>query len=434
MNNKETMRLKKSIEKAEQIKTKNLIKKRKITDVMIIIENFIKDKELICYGGIAINNILPKELQFYSDDFYIPDYDFFSTKPLQDAKTLANKIYRAGFNDVEAKVGIHEGTFKIFVNFVPVADITYLHKDIFINLKKSSRILDKIHYAPPNYLRMSMYNELSQPKNDPSRWEKVFTRLKLLNKQYPILNYDCDLQYFQNKFESNDKSLYNIVKNLLIEEEVVFFGGYAFNLLSTHMSKTKTKRHYIDNPYFDVLSKNPKKCIKKIKDKLKSNNIDNIITTSIKGIQDILPKHYEIKINDIPICYIYIPNNCHSYNTIKMNNKIIKIATIDTIIGFYLKFLYINKPYYNKYRLLCMAHYLFKVQLKNKNKQQGILKRFVSECYGKQKTIQDIRKEKSINYKIYSKNKKSRKFLYSYFRYNPSKVLKKTKKNKKIKK
>ena len=49
------------------------------------------------------------------------------------------------------------------------------------------------------------YGFLSDPK-----------AIKLLNKQYPILNYDCDLQYFQNKFEINDKSLYNIVKNLLI--------------------------------------------------------------------------------------------------------------------------------------------------------------------------------------------------------------------------
>ncbi len=427
----ESKQLHKSIEKAEQKITKKIIKQRKITDIMKIVENFIRDKELICYGGTAINNILPKNLQFYTNDFYIPDYDFFSTKPIQDTKTLANKFYKAGFNDIEAKAGVHKGTFKIFVNFVPVADITYLHKDIFYNLKKQSKILNKIHYAPPNYLRMSMYSELSQPENDVSRWEKVLGRLNLLNKQYPILNKECNLMDFQNSFEDDKKNIYNIVKNLLIDEHVVFFGGYAFNLLSPNMPKTK--RQFIKNPYFDVLSENPKTTVNKIKDKLKSFGVKNISIIKIKGIEDILPIHYEISINNSSLCYIYKPSNCYSYNTIKLNNKTIKIATIDTILSFYLIFSYANKPYYNKDRLLCMSHYLFKLQMKNKNKQRGLLKRFVTNCYGKQKTIHDIREDKSKNYDKLKKNKNSKEFTYNYFKYYPSKSIKRHNKNKKNK-
>ena len=44
--------------------------------------------------------------------------------------------------------------------------------------------------------------------------------------------------------------------------------------------------------------------------------------------------------------------------------------------------------------------YLFKVQLKNRLQQKGLLKRFTVQCYGKQKTLEDIREEKS---KIYGK-------------------------------
>ncbi len=424
----ESKLLHKSVEKAEQKITKKIIKQRKITDIMKIVENFIRDKELICYGGTAINNILPKDLQFYTNDFYIPDYDFFSTKPIQDTKTLANKFYKAGFNDIEAKAGVHKGTFKIFVNFVPVADITYLHKDIFYNLKKQCKILNKIHYAPPNYLRMSMYSELSQPENDVSRWEKVLGRLNLLNKKYPIINKECNLMDFQNKFEDNKKNIFNMVKNLLIDEEVVFFGGYAFNLLSSNMPKTK--RQFIKNPYFDVLSENPKATVNKIKDKLKSFGEKNISIIKIKGIEDILPIHYEISINNSSLCYIYKPSNCYSYNTIKLNNKSIKIATIDTILSFYLIFSYVNKPYYNRNRLLCMGHYLFKLQMKNKNKQSGLLKRFVTDCYGKQKTIHDIREDKSKHYNKFKKNKKSKEFIYNYFKYYPSKSIKRDNKNK----
>ena len=99
----ESKQLHKGIEKAEQNMTKKIIEKREVTDIMKIVENFIRDKQLICYGGTAINNILPKKLQFYTNDFYIPDYDFFSTKPIQDTRTLANKFYKSGFSDVQAK-------------------------------------------------------------------------------------------------------------------------------------------------------------------------------------------------------------------------------------------------------------------------------------------------------------------------------------------
>jgi hypothetical protein len=58
--------------------------------MLTIVENFIIRKKLICYGGTAINNILPKYAQFYKRDIEIPDYDFFSENALEDAKELAD--------------------------------------------------------------------------------------------------------------------------------------------------------------------------------------------------------------------------------------------------------------------------------------------------------------------------------------------------------
>ena len=51
--------------------------------------------------------------------------------PLEDAKELADIYYKAGFEEVEAKAGVHYGTFKVFVNFIPVADITLLSPELF---------------------------------------------------------------------------------------------------------------------------------------------------------------------------------------------------------------------------------------------------------------------------------------------------------------
>jgi hypothetical protein len=70
-----------------------------IKKMIVIVEDFIKVKNLICYGGTAINNILPLEDQFYDKDVEIPDYDFFTPDALSDAKELANYGLKKGSQD-----------------------------------------------------------------------------------------------------------------------------------------------------------------------------------------------------------------------------------------------------------------------------------------------------------------------------------------------
>jgi hypothetical protein len=48
-----------------------------VKKMLTIVEDFLRKRQLICYGGTAINNILPKYAQFYKRDIQIPDYDFF---------------------------------------------------------------------------------------------------------------------------------------------------------------------------------------------------------------------------------------------------------------------------------------------------------------------------------------------------------------------
>ncbi len=56
-----------------------------ITELIDIVESILKKKKRVCYGGTAINNILPKEDQFYNKELEIPDYDLFSPDPIKDA-------------------------------------------------------------------------------------------------------------------------------------------------------------------------------------------------------------------------------------------------------------------------------------------------------------------------------------------------------------
>ena len=198
----ELLILRMAVDKAETKIGKRIVTSEEVKKIISIVEDFLKKKSLICYGGTAINNILPQEDQFYNKDIEIPDYDFFTTTALEDAKELANIYYKKGFTDVEAKSGQHHGTYKVFVNYIPVADITMLPKGIFNAIKKDSIRVGGILYTPPNYLRMSMYLELSRPAGDTSRWEKVMKRLSLLNKNYPITDLNCNTVDFQRDMEN----------------------------------------------------------------------------------------------------------------------------------------------------------------------------------------------------------------------------------------
>ena len=164
--------LRMAVDKAEEKEGIAIVNSPEVKNIINIVEEFLKKRKLIAYGGTAINSILPIEDQFYNKNTEMPDYDFFSPNANQDAKDLADIYYKNGFQEVEAKNGIHEGTYKVFVNFIPVADITFLNKSIFQALQKDAICKKGILYAPPNFLRMSMYLELSRPAGDVSRWEK----------------------------------------------------------------------------------------------------------------------------------------------------------------------------------------------------------------------------------------------------------------------
>ena len=118
----ELQMVRKFVDTSSRIQGTNFIKDPKILEIIRIVEQFLKDKKRICYGGTAINNILPKKDQFYDKKVEFPDYDFFSPDAMNDAKRLADIYFKKGFNEVEAKAGVHHGTYKVYVNFTPGAE------------------------------------------------------------------------------------------------------------------------------------------------------------------------------------------------------------------------------------------------------------------------------------------------------------------------
>jgi len=451
---KELSILRNAVDKIEKKTGYSLINNPSVKTIIEIVEQFLRDRKRICYGGTAINNILPLEDQFYDKKVELPDYDFYSPDPLKDAKDLADIYYKQGFEEVEAKSGMHPGTFKVFVNYIPVADITYLVDDIYKNIKKRAIVVDNIYYTPANYLRMSMYLELSRPQGDVSRWEKVLKRLSLLNKHYPLKGKQCDYEEIQRLFEygvkhsvnktSVDETINNLTKvesdiftttrDSLISQGCVFFGAYANRMVLKQHPKIK-KAPVPRIPDFDVLSLEPKNTARIIKERLVDIGIKKIKIIKRPGVGEIIAPHYEVKVGPETLVFIYEPLACHSYNIININNKKVRVATIDTMLSFYLSFAYVNRTYYKENRILCMSEYLFDVQQKNRLSQKGLLKRFTIDCYGEQLTMEKMRAEKSDKYKELKKSKGKKEYEWYFLRYIPHEAneYKNKKSNKKAK-
>jgi len=414
--------LRDAVDEAEEMNTKELVQNESTKKIIKIVEQFIIEKNLICYGGTAINNILPKDVQFYNHNVEIPDYDFYSPTAIEHAKELADLFYSLGYTEVEAKAGVHYGTYKVYVSFIPIADITYLVPQIFDAILDESIIIDGIHYAPANFLRMNIYIELSRPSGDISRWEKVFKRLKLLNQYYPIQTSNCkaiDFQQDKHRLTTTDsEDIYNLVRDSFIEQGVIFFGGYAMSVYSQYIP-LKKRNSIKKTPDFDVIAKDIDKCVLNIIQKLNKKGFKNVSYNKIPAMGEVIPEYIDLQINGESLAYIFKSEHCYSYNEVTIDMKIIRIATIETILSFYMGFLYSKSLNKHKERLLCMMKFLFELQNANKLEQTGLLKRFSLTCYGQEKKINDIRIEKLRKYDELKDRKNSYEYDLWFLKYNP---------------
>jgi hypothetical protein len=268
-----------------------------------------------------------------------------------------------------------------------------------------------------------MFLELSRPAGDVSRWEKVLKRLTLLNTYHPMKSeIDCHSIDFQRRVETvgakESEKIYFAVRDSFIEQGVVFFGGYASSLYSKYMDK---KRRSLMNkiPDFDVLAEDPNRCAIIIQERLEEQGFKNVAIIEHDSIDDVIPKHIQITVGKETIAFIFEPVACHNYNTIQIGSQEINVATIDTMLSFFLAFIYANKPYFEKDRILCMAQFLFEVEQKNRLEQKGLLKRFSIKCYGKQPTLESMRAEKAEKFKELADKRNGPEWNEWFFKYAP---------------
>lgn len=140
--------------------------------------------DCMMYGGSAINSLLPASKKIYPAN-EIPDYDIFVKDDKTTAKELAEYLVSKKFSGVAVGKGLHGGTSKVFAEGVAVADMTSVPVDAFRMLWKNRVKGDNgIMSVHPDFIFHTMFRILSQPFDASFRWQKTFSRMKVLSSVY----------------------------------------------------------------------------------------------------------------------------------------------------------------------------------------------------------------------------------------------------------
>jgi hypothetical protein len=390
-----------------------------------ITKDFIKNKNLLLYGGLALNLILPPKSRFY-DEYEVPDYDFFSPNAIKHGKELANIYARRGYKDVELKPGLHLGTYKLFVSYTPIADITNVPPKLFRKMMEISSIerdmilkhnpeID-LQISPLDFLRLSMHLELSRPNGFIERWKKVYSRMVLLYKTYPLKYESCfdNLKLFHEETDEVYLALIAEVKEFLKINQYPVLGSETVKMYLKEAGYKVPKNFILDKDMtaYDLISETFEKTTKEL-----SLRLSKFIVSQDMGKEseitiqrhaslfnsELIPGHFIIRYNNKPLVCIYQSEACYAYK----ERKALRIATIDTSLSLMYAWLLSDRDYYVKDKIKCAINILLNLQKKQLNRRilkNKIFSPFEIKCYGYQMKLEDLKKKrysKNLPFQIY---------------------------------
>jgi len=270
------------------------------------IKDYIIRNKKIVYGGFAQNILLlnkDKDDSFYkiiNGAFYnwpdIADIEFYSSKPIQDVVDLCEELYKLGFKNIEAKEGIHNGTFKIFINFINYCDISYIPEYInynipTINVSQGGNIIC-VHL---HFMLCDTYRILTDPMTSYWRLDKAIYRFNKLLKYYPIKYNSND----KLTFESNNNMKF-IRKKIIHNSKLIVVGFYAFDYYSNKLSKSDKEYDYYEVISTDIINDSSK--IEKILRKKYDNGIK---VKQFTQFLELIDKRIEFYHNDKLLIKVY---------------------------------------------------------------------------------------------------------------------------------
>jgi len=376
--------------------------------------NYIRDKKKIIYGGYAQNSLILMKNE--NDAFYketdTPDIEFYSFEPLTDLIELCDYLKNKNFKYVQSQEGVHEGTYKIFVNFINYCDIAYLPKNIYDNLKYIENN-DKLRFTDPNFMLVDTYRVFTDPMSSYWRLDKTFKRYLKLFKYYPITNNNDQIKF---EFLTPENILNDIRKKIIHNSNYIVVGSYAYNYYVSKINKNLM----VKINFYELITENLKKECINIYKKLKTLFGNKITVKEYYPFYEFFDYRIEFLYDNQIILRLYNNNDrCIVYN--KSDKKKTKFGTTQLILLYLLSnynYYYINR---NK---LDSNNYINMFLNLNKSKNDYLDKHnitvldnspfqeFKFTCLGKPYDL--IREERLTMVENKKKNKKAK------FRYNPS--------------
>jgi hypothetical protein len=341
-------KLKAAADEAQDIVDYEAAHDEEIQVAISMVEEFLRRTKRICYGGQAINAYLPDKHKFYDPLRSIPDYDFLTPAAAEDIKQLVRRFKEAGFKDVSVREGMHEGTKKVYVNYIAVADVTEIHPEFYTKLYERSKVISGINYIDVNSLRMMMYLELSRPRGEVERWEKVFTRLALLNQYAPM---KCAKGHgargAAGTATAAEKADRRTILDYIVYEQRVFAGGDIISYYkrpgrtaSLATASQKTAIEWFIGRKQPILFYSPTAAADGLHLKAQLQKLSGkspVRAVSIAAEADFFPQVIILEVADVPICGIIQETACHAYNSIDLGGgKQLRVASFDTLITLYI--------------------------------------------------------------------------------------------------
>lgn len=179
-----------------------------------IVEDYIKQHKLILVGGMAIDYALKLKGSKLYEENTLPDYDCFSVDFYKDAYKLGKILCESKLTGIDAIGARHLTTFKVRLEFEPMADITYISKNIYDKLPTLN--YNGYVIIHPWYQMINQHHALCNPfRNAPTevfaqRWKKDMKRYDMLYEFYPL-----EFKQEKNQFDVCDIDL-NTLKNTCI--------------------------------------------------------------------------------------------------------------------------------------------------------------------------------------------------------------------------
>lgn len=252
-----------------------------------IVRQFIINRKLIIFGGLAIDYALRlKGSSIYYDDD-LPDYDCRSCRSVDDAYDLGEILNDAGFENVKVIRAKHAETMRVRIDLITVADIGYIPDKYFKQYKYLT--YNQLRILHPDIQRLDLHIAFCFPLNNAPmedifhRWEKDFNRFNLYEKYYPIKENNMSYKIKNYSFDLPDVPLF------------AFHGFAAFALFRKEVSKYPNIESQLNIPllYINITGNKCKLDIPVSDHTLHLTTSEEYITdiNRFNNILDILPTH-----------------------------------------------------------------------------------------------------------------------------------------------